>query len=58
MENKVKVIESDGKAYEISDAVKVYVGINSASVEKSDGTLILIPSLPLNQCLIRKFCSD
>jgi len=43
MENKVKVIESDGKAYEISDAVRVYVGINSASVEKSDGTLILIP---------------
>jgi len=43
MNSKVKVVESDGRSYEIQDAVAVYVGINSASVERSDKTLILIP---------------
>jgi len=43
MNSKVKVVESDGRSYEILDAVAVYVGVNSLSVERADGTLVIIP---------------
>jgi len=59
MDKRVEVVKSDKSTETIFEVVSIWLGVNSLSIEKSDGTILLIPyraieSISFDKSLIQR----